>query len=206
MHYLETWNRRVRNIVYSVLSTRTSASPRSFVALAILLTLLILALPAFAKAEQTTIHSHNFFDLSLREVLNIQVRASDSIHSLEIQSPLSMVSNVSMHEAGVRDLGDALSLIPEIEIKRVSNEFWQFGKKKRGRLKNKRVGLFFNRAGDSHLSFADPRALFSGPSVFSLSSIQVVRCPGARLFGAYDVVIIVRLNDKRDQPTGREAR
>ncbi len=176
------------------MSAQSSYPPRRTPAAAIMALAAAAAFPA-AAAELA--------DLGLEALLNVEVtsvsRRTQQLH--DTAAAVSVITNEDIRRSGVTSIAEALRMAPGIQVSRFSNDKWAVSARgAAGRFANKLLVMVDGR------SIYSP--LFSGVLweaqdmlLEDVDRIEVIRGPGAALWGANAVNGIINIITKKAKDT-----
>ena len=162
-----------------------------------------LALILAAEPKASAQDLDELTELSLEELLDIKVttvsRASESV--LRAPAAVYVITNEDIRRSGVRNLPDALRLAPGVEVAKIENNSWAIS-----------VRGFNELFSNKLLVLVDGRSvytpLFSGvywdlhnPVLEDVDRIEVIRGPGASLWGSNAVNGIINIITKSSADT-----
>jgi iron complex outermembrane receptor protein len=151
----------------------------------------------------TSLANDDFFDLSLEELMNIQVTTASKVeeNAFESASAVYVITNEDIKRSGATSIPEALRLAPGVNVARMGSNTWAISARGFNRqFSNKLLVLFDGR------SVYTP--LFSGVYWDSqdyvledIERIEIVRGPGGTLWGANAVNGVINIITKKAKDT-----
>ena len=184
-------------------SLRPASDAQSMISAFKLGVLASLIISIIARAQNSTGSAKDFDDLSLEQLINIQVTSVEKRETPLEKSPaaISVVTGDDIRRLGLTTIPDALRLVPGMDVAQINSHEWAVSA--RG---------FNDEFANKLLVLVDGRAVYTPTfgGVFwdvqnvmleDLDRIEVIRGPGATLWGANAVNGVVNIITKSAKDT-----
>jgi len=167
-----------------------------------LLLLLLISSHAFA-AERFLAEDEDVFELSLQELLQVTVTSvsKKSQHLADAAAAIYVISNEDIKRTGVTSIPEALRLAPGINVARISSHQWAISSRGfNGSFSNKLLVLIDGRSVYS-TSFSGVHWDVQDVMLEDVERIEVIRGPGAAVWGANAVNGVINIISKKAKET-----
>ncbi|MCP5365799.1 MAG: TonB-dependent receptor [Hyphomicrobiales bacterium] len=163
--------------------------------------IIALACPHSLSAAET--HDEDFTSLSLEELLDVEVVSASKRpqHLSKTAAAIFVITNEDIRRSGVTNIPDALRMAPGVQVAQIDANKWAVtARGDNGRFSNKLLVLIDGR------SIYTP--IFSGvlwdehqPPLEDIDRIEVIRGPGATVWGANAVNGVINIITKHARDT-----
>jgi iron complex outermembrane recepter protein len=182
---------------------RAGLLPAALVALSRLLLVIVLLLPLFSNGVCAALPPVDLTELSLEDLMDIRVTSTSRRPQSVAESAAAVfvITQEDIRRSGVTSIPEALRMVPGVEVARIDGNKWAVSVRGfNGRFANKLLVMMDGR------SVYTP--LFSGvlwdaqdTVLEDIERIEVVRGPGASLWGANAVNGVINIVTKRARDT-----
>jgi iron complex outermembrane recepter protein len=165
---------------------------------------ILAATPSVAATNDVaSVNSTNSTDISLEELINIDVTSVSKKETKLEQSPAAIyvVTPEDMARSGVSSLPDALRLVPGLDVAQVNSSDWAISSRGfNSQFANKLLVLVDGRS-IYNLGFGGELWEMQDFVLEDLDRIEVIRGPGGTLWGADAVNGVININTKSAKDT-----
>jgi iron complex outermembrane receptor protein len=182
---------------------RAGLFPAALVALSRLSLVIVVLLPLFSNGACAALPPVDLTELSLEDLMNIRVTATSRRPQSVAESAAAVfvITQEDIRRSGVTSIPEALRMVPGVQVARIDANKWAISARGfNGRFANKLLVMIDGR------SVYTP--LFSGvlwdaqdTVLADIDRIEVVRGPGASLWGANAVNGVINIVTKRARDT-----
>lgn len=160
---------------------------------------IVLSATSFASAEET----NDALDLSVEDLLNVEVTSvAKKAQSLnDAPAAAFVISNEDIKRSGATSIPDALRLAPGLDVSRIDANKWAVSSRGfNGRFANKLLVLIDGRSAYTR-SFSGVYWENQDVMIEDIDRIEVIRGPGASLWGANAVNGVINIITKHSSQT-----
>src|SRR5215470_3175372 len=182
---------------------RAGRVPAALVSLSRVILAMVLILPVFSNGVCAALPPVDLTDLSLEQLMNLRVTSTARRPQTVAESAAAIfvITQEDIRRSGVTSIPEALRMVPGVEVARIDANKWAISARGfNGRFANKLLVMIDGR------SVYTP--LFSGvlwdaqdTVLEDIDRIEVVRGPGASLWGANAVNGVINIVTKRARDT-----
>jgi len=158
---------------------------------------------ALCTAMAFTANAEDYFDLSLEELMNIEITTASKQEESAFESAAAthVITNEDVRKSGATSIAEVLRLAPGVQVSRIDSDEWAVA-----------IRGFNDRFSDKLLVLVDGRSayvpLFSGVYwntldylLNDIERIEIIRGPGGAVWGANAVHGVINIITKRAKDT-----
>jgi iron complex outermembrane recepter protein len=182
---------------------RAGLFPAALVSLSRVILAVVLLLPVFSNGVFAALPPVDLTDLSLEELMNLRVTSTARRPQSVAESPAAVfvITQDDIRRSGVTSIPEALRMVPGIEVARIDANKWAISSRGfNGRFANKLLVMIDGRSVYTPLTSG---VLWDAqdPVLEDIDRIEVVRGPGASLWGANAVNGVINIVTKQARDT-----
>src|SRR5262245_60826229 len=182
---------------------RAGLIPAALVSLSRVILAVVLLLPVFSNGVCAALPPVDLTDLSLEELMNLRVTSTARRPQSVAESPAAVfvITQDDIRRSGVTSIPEALRMVPGIEVARIDANKWAISSRGfNGRFANKLLVMIDGRSVYTPLTSG---VLWDAQDTVleDIDRIEVVRGPGASLWGANAVNGVINIVTKQARDT-----
>ncbi len=161
------------------------------------------ATPPFAHCAEDPSHPLDLSDLDLEGLGNLQVTSASrkAQRFKDTAAAIFVITNEDIRRSGATSIPDALRMVPGVQVARIGNDQWAVSARGfNGQYSNKLLVQIDGRSVYSPL-YSGVYWLAQDMALEDIERIEVIRGPGAALWGANAVNGIINIITKKTQDT-----
>lgn len=182
---------------------RAGLFPAALVSLSRVILVVVLLLSVFSNGVYAALPPVDLTDLSLEELMNLRVTSTARRPQTVAESPAAVfvITQDDIRRSGVTSIPEALRMVPGIEVARIDGNKWAISARGfNGRFANKLLVMIDGRSVYTPLTSG---VLWDAQDTVleDIDRIEVVRGPGASLWGANAVNGVINIVTKQARDT-----